>query len=58
MENNIRVFVVVSLPGWWSTLSAVSVRMDINMLGDLDEGLGDLDYSLLIQQIVESGLWL
>ena len=29
-----------------------------NMLGYLDEGLGDLDDSLLIQLIVASGLWL
>ena len=29
-----------------------------NMLGYLDEGLGDLDDSSLIQLIVASGLWL
>ena len=29
-----------------------------NMLGYLDEGLGDLDNSLLIQLIVASSLWL
>ena len=39
----------------WSTLSTVSVGWDINMLGDLDYHLGDLDYSLLIQLIVASG---
>ena len=39
----------------WSTLSTVSVGWDINMLGDLDYHLGDLDDSLLIQLIVASG---